>query len=487
MSGRPSGSQASTPAPSARPWKLAAIDGEQRDAADERGADVGAARGREEPGVLADVVVDPLEPLGRQWRAGRADRAESREVAAGAGLDARVHARGDVAGGGAEAGDAGALGEVPEHAHVRVAGVSVIEDDRRRGEQGRDEEVPHHPAGCREPEDPIALLGVDVEVELLQVLEEDPALPLHDRLRQARRAGRVEDPKRVVERHPVERRRRARSRGKQGFPCGRPLQGRRVRVRVEVSDQDRVLQRGHLLLQPGHRVEAVEVLAAVAVAVDREQHPGLDLREAVDHRAGAEVRRAARPDGPDRRGGQERDERLGRVRDVGDDPIAPFDAQRPEAGRRRGDLPFQLAPRERVELAQLGGVLDRQRGRVAVTEDVFRVVQLRALEPARAGHGALGQDPLVRARRADVEVVPDRAPELLQLRHRPAPELFVGADGDPALALQPAHVGGHGGTLDALVAGLPELLGAHRPEPSRGCVSPGGARDRGRAGGSARA
>ena len=46
--------------------ELAAVDGEQRDAADEGRADVGAAAGREEPGVRAELLVDPLEALGRE-------------------------------------------------------------------------------------------------------------------------------------------------------------------------------------------------------------------------------------------------------------------------------------------------------------------------------------------------------------------------------------------------------------------------------------
>jgi hypothetical protein len=36
-----------------------------------------------------------------------------------------------------------------------------------------------------EPEDAVLILRVDVEVELLQVLEQDPAVALDDRLRQA--------------------------------------------------------------------------------------------------------------------------------------------------------------------------------------------------------------------------------------------------------------------------------------------------------------
>ena len=55
--------------------QLAAVDGQERDAADEGGAEVGAAAGREEPGVGAEVLVDPVEALGREGRAGRADRA----------------------------------------------------------------------------------------------------------------------------------------------------------------------------------------------------------------------------------------------------------------------------------------------------------------------------------------------------------------------------------------------------------------------------
>ena len=46
---------------------------------------------------------------------------------------------------------------------------------------------------------------------------------------------------------------------------------------------------------------AVEVLAAVAVAVDREEDLRLDLGEAVDDAGGAEVGRAARPDRADAR------------------------------------------------------------------------------------------------------------------------------------------------------------------------------------------
>ena len=153
----------------------------------------------------ADVLVDPAEALRRQRRAGRADGLQPREVAAVAGLDLRLHARGDVARAGAEARDPRRLGEIPQHAHVRMPGRAVVEHDRAVGEQAADEEVPHHPAGRREPEEAVALLHVHVEVELLEVLEQDPALPLDDRLRQPGGARGVQDPQRVVERHALER------------------------------------------------------------------------------------------------------------------------------------------------------------------------------------------------------------------------------------------------------------------------------------------
>ena len=79
---------------------------------------------------------------------------------------------------------------------------------------------------------------------------------------------------------------------------------------------------------PRRHGAAVEVLAAVAVAVDREEDLRLDLREAVDHRARAELGRGARPDRPQGGRREERDERLGNVRHVCDDTVAAADAER---------------------------------------------------------------------------------------------------------------------------------------------------------------
>ena len=358
---------------------------------------------------LAHVVVDPAEALGRERRAGRADRPQPRQVAAVARLHAGLHAGGDVGRAGAEAGDLRALGEVPQHAHVRVAGAAVVEHDRGLGEQPGDEEVPHHPAGRGEPEDAVAGLRVDVQVELLEVLEQDPALAVDDRLRQPGGARRVQDPQRVVERDALE------------GQLARLLEAVLPARAVEVAEAHQPA--ADLLVDAAHGVRAVEVAAVVAVAVDGQQHLRLDLREAVDHRAGAEVRRAARPHGAERRGGEERRHRLGEVRDVGRHPVAAADAERPQPAGDARHLLAQLAPRELGLLAQLGGVHDRHRVGVLAAEEVLRVAHLRAREPLGARHRPLAEHAVVGA--LDAEELPHRAPEALEVVDRPAPQGLV--------------------------------------------------------------
>ena len=137
--------------------QLALVDRQQRAAGDERRAHVGAAARREQPEVALHVLVDPAKALRRQRRAGRADRPQRAQV--------EVASRGSTpAFSQLDSNPAlrpcsvirGALGERPERAQVRVSGAAVVEHDRRLAEQAADEEVPHHPAGRREPEHPIA-------------------------------------------------------------------------------------------------------------------------------------------------------------------------------------------------------------------------------------------------------------------------------------------------------------------------------------------
>src|SRR4051812_33349063 len=100
---------------------------------------------------------------------------------------------------------------------------------------------------------------------------------MHDRLGQAGGAGAVEHPQRMIERNSLELERPPYV-GVTPLPRG---------------DDLRVGQRGGDLFD---LPRAVEVLSSVAVAADCEQDLWLDLLEAVDHGARAELRCGGGPD-----------------------------------------------------------------------------------------------------------------------------------------------------------------------------------------------
>lgn len=160
-----------------------------------------------------------------------------------------------------------------------------------------------------------------MEPGLLQVLQQDAALGLDDRLGQAGGAGGVQHPQRVVEgdllvdRFPVA--------GDQGVPLQRALGGGGAQQR----DVDDGAQRGQFGAQFRHDRGAVVLLAAVAVAVDGEQDDRLDLLETVEDAAGAEVGGAGGPHAADRGGGQQGDDRLRDVGQVAADPVAGADPE----------------------------------------------------------------------------------------------------------------------------------------------------------------
>ena len=91
---------------------------------------------------------------------------------------------------------------------------------------------------------------------------------------------------------------------------------------------------------------AVDPLPAVRVAVDGQQHLRLDLGEAVDHAARPELGRDAGPDRAQAGRGQEGDQRLGAVGQVGDDAVALLHAQRLQARAHACDLFSQFAEAE---------------------------------------------------------------------------------------------------------------------------------------------
>ena len=382
---------------------LARVDRQQRTAGDERGAHVRAHRSWR---TATRPRRPPRTPIGSPQAAAaipsirRRARLERSRVADGS--DALLATAHQKAGARPEAGHPGALGEVPQHPEVGVGRVAVEHHDRRVGEQAADEEVPHHPAGRREPEHPVAGLQVEVEIALLELLEEDPAVALHDRLRQAGRARRVEHPQGVVEGHLLEARLGALAPGLELAPGDRSRERRRIEGGVGVRQQHGARHRRQLGEDAAHRLEAIEVATAVAIAVDREQHLRLDLGEAVDDAPGAELGRRARPDRSEAARGQERDQRLRDVRHVGDDAIAALDAETAQPGGHARDGLRQLAPGERLQRAGLGRVQDGRLGGIVAEQQVLGVVQLArprtSVRPASA------------TRRARVRTAPRRAP-----------------------------------------------------------------------------
>ena len=109
--------------------------------------------------------------------------------------------------------------------------------------------------------------------------------------------------------------------------------------------------------------------------------------------------------------------------------------------RARRHLLAQLAEGQLERAARLRARKHRNRVDVLVSaHGVRRVVQLRAREPLRSGHGVGCQHPLVRCVRPDLEEVPERAPEALEIRDRPAVEVVVVAEREPALRLEPVEV-----------------------------------------------
>ena len=142
---------------------------------------------------------------------------------------------------------------------------------------------------------------VGVQHQLLQMLKQRPAGAVHHALRQAGGARGVHDVERVIERRGganVASWRAARAAdATQSSHVTAPRMRRDVRpaaVRYGTTTTRSISGiRSRDLADAG---QAVDLLPGVAIAVGAEQHPRLDLPEAVEHAVGAEVGRARRPD-----------------------------------------------------------------------------------------------------------------------------------------------------------------------------------------------
>ena len=120
--------------------------------------------------------------------------------------------------------------------------------------------------------------------QCLHVFDGDAAVAVHDRLRETRRPRGEEHVQRVVERHRLERHRRRGGRAVM-------VEERRPSVlarRVEIGQPHDVVerrQRGDDLCEMS---SAVDVLVAVPVPIDGEEHLRFDLGPPIDHGPHAE-------------------------------------------------------------------------------------------------------------------------------------------------------------------------------------------------------
>ena len=219
--------------------------------------------------------------------------------------------------------------------------------------------------------------------------------------------------------------------------------GERVRnCVVAVGDVHDVAQRGEGGADRRHLFAAVDRAVAEAVPADRQQHRGLELREAVDDAARAELGRAARPDRSEARRRRERDQRLGDVRQVGDHAVARADAEPHEAGPCARHLLAELRERELGRLARLRvrddrDLVRRPRRRPSRCSAKFsrapgnQVAPGIASEPRTVLYGAWAFTS------KNSQIDDQNAGEVVD---RPAPELVVVREREPALALEPGEV-----------------------------------------------
>ncbi len=186
--------------------------------------------------------------------------------------------------------------------------------------------------------------------------------------------------------------------------------------------------------------------AGIGDGIAGDQHLRLDLLEAVDHGGRSHVGRADAPDRADAGARQKRDDGFGDVGQVGRDPVAGLDALLLQMQRERRRLAPQLRPARFVELAVLAATDDRGQaggvGGLDMPEHLPRIVDLRAGKPHRARHLALGDHGRKRRRRLQIVIVPDAAPEAVEIAHRPLPHLLVIREGKATLLGEPVAVEG---------------------------------------------
>ena len=276
------------------------------------------------------------------------------------------------------------------------------------------------------------------------VLEQHPAVAVHDALGLPGGARGEQHPQRRVERHPLE----PQLAGVAVASChGTP---------TAVGDQAR---RAGPDGARGRWPAAWAAPAPARPARPAGRPPGRSTRSrrrrrGPPARVGRSARRHPPPSSPARR--RPRPRRCWRCRgrppawggvgQVTDDPVAGPDPRRPQPAGEGSHLRAQLGPRRRGRRAVLVDRGDRHGVRPARVgagaQGVLGVVEAAPREPPGAWHAGLGQDGVRGAVGGDVEEVPDGRPEVLQVLDRPGPEVAIGTERAPGPG---AHLGGEPG------------------------------------------
>ena len=282
--------------PQRRTLDLTGVDGSGRVPEHEAAAQVGPSRDGGQVQAVGtdpggDGVHHPLEALRRQRRTRRGERPQRGEVGPLPRAVSGVAHRVDELGRHAEQVDTFRGRQLPQPLGAGVGGVAVVQDDRRPRRRHRRQPVPHHPAARREVQDPVAGTDVEVQLLLLGVGEQHPAAAVHDALGHPGGPGAEQHVPRVVERQRLELDHGAPERFEPVVPGGgRSRNTRQVGVVAEERNHHDLPERRQPLEDRGQLRGAVEVPAAVGVAVGRDQDRRGDLGEPVEHPVGSEVR-----------------------------------------------------------------------------------------------------------------------------------------------------------------------------------------------------
>ena len=216
---------------------------------------------------------------------------------------------------------------------------------------------------------------------------------------------------------------------------------------------------------------AVNRLVAVAVAIDHQQQLGLDLTETVHHAGRTHVGRAAGPNRADAGAGQQRHRRFRHIGQVGGHAVARPHTHASHGRCHRTHLGPQFVPAQDPVGGRLRAGNDgRSLAIVQVpAQRLFGVIQARARKPAPGWHLAVVQHRLHRVPGRQVEVAPDRGPEVFEVLDRPAPEFGIGVDLQALIGVQPVHVVAQTALRDALLGRGPKGRSHGLYDASVGC------------------